>query len=342
MEEIDKHIYDYNFHQLRLLMQYPSKQNHMYQFIQSNPNWLLNIQFDQINFLYFQQWLTNFITANQVNAQFILLHFQIQPYLQTLSNSQDLKIHKAYLIFVHNMLKNQIDKEYFLFQSFFKDLTIEIIRKSLTNQTQDCLEWVTYSFTNIFHDTYEQSYLQLLYDNNIELLDFIFQLLQKTIDDKVYPSLIHNCIPKSYDIKELYSNQNKIGIQLSIKDLQFLMNLELPPLQKFKFYSLITFMGGYNSEIQALFYPKEYKEAIYQMSVQKDDELISVFLRFIANMVHINKTVWEDLKNNVNDLKPIVHFTNVHNMHQQREWATIIIRNLCDCDELREHLQNFQ
>ncbi|CAD8098936.1 unnamed protein product [Paramecium primaurelia] len=342
MEEIDKHIYDYNFHQLRLLMQYPSKQNYMYQFIQSNPNWFLNIQFEQINFLYFQQWLTNFITANQVNAQFILLHFQIQPYKLTLLNSQDLKIHKAYLIFIHNMTKNQIDKQYFLFQSFFTDLNIQIIRKSLTTQTQECLEWVTYSFVNIFHETYQQSYLQLLYDNNIELLDFIFQLLQKTIDDKVYPSLIHNYIPKSYDIKELYSNQNKIGIQLSVPDLQFIMNSDFPLIQKFKFYSLITFMGGYNSEIQALFYPKEFREALYQLSKQQEDELISIFLRFIANMVHINKTVWEELKNNLNSLKPIIHFTNVHNIHQQREWATLIIRNLCDCDELRDFLQNYK
>lgn len=43
-------------------------------------------------------------------------------------------------------------------------------------------------------------------------------------------------------------------------------------------------------------------------------------------MVHINKTVWEELKNNCiiilqiyyleNSLKPIIHFTNVHNIHQ--------------------------
>lgn len=56
---------------------------------------------------------------------------------------------------------------------------------------------------------------------------------------------------------------NRIGIQLSVPDLQFIMNSDFPLIQKFKFYSLITFMGGYNSEIQALFYPKEFREALY-------------------------------------------------------------------------------
>lgn len=67
-------------------------------------------------------------------------------------------------------------------------------------------------------------------------------------------------------------------------------------------------------------------------------------------MVHINKTVWEELKNNcifyikilVTSLDPIIHFTNVNNLHQQREWATLIIRNLCDCEELRDYLQNYK
>ncbi|CAD8070736.1 unnamed protein product [Paramecium sonneborni] len=342
MELIEEHISNNNFHQLRLLMQYPTKQNHMFQFIQTNPTWLLNIPFDQINFLYFQQWLTNFITANQNNAQFILHNFQIQIYKQILLDSKDLKIHKAYLIFIHNMLKNTIDKQYFLFQSFFKDLTIFIINQSLTSQNPEILEWLTYCFVNIFHETYQQSYLQLLYHNDMQLFDFIFQLLQKTIDDKVYPSLIHNYLPISQDIQSLYSNHNKIGIQLSIQDLQFLIHSDLPPLHKFKFYSLITFMGGYNPQIQTLFYPQQFKESLSQVATQQNDELISIFLRFIANMVHINKTVWEELKNNLTSLDPIIHFTNVNNSHQQREWATLIIRNLCDCEELRDYLQNYK
>jgi len=76
-----------------------------------------------------------------------------------------------------------------------------------STQIEEHFEWATYIMIAIFNHNLENSYLKYL-TLTTPLVEYLFQIFSKTIDDKVYPTLIRNINPPNSDINELYNKNN--------------------------------------------------------------------------------------------------------------------------------------
>lgn len=97
--------------------------------------------------------------------------------------------------------------------------------------------------------------------------------------------------------------------------------------------SLHRLNQGINTDVPLIHQKKFYQKFLKQ---EVCTEMFSTILRFLSNMVHINREAQNYLLNK-KYLVPCLSFTGMNEIDLiSREWTVILVRNLCESNQLAQ------
>lgn len=201
----------------------------------------------------------------------------------------------------------------------------------------------------------------------LHLLEYIFHLLQKTVEYKIHYSVIREIEVTSLDKDDFYSaskSKDKVGIRIGIDDFHYIKQsleksiddfMSLPGTTEssdhlvyihilIKLLIPISFIGGYNAQVQKVLVPEtlgklakliEFIHANYyrpKVPVHKEAVycLNTNIVRLVGNLVHVNKEAQDYLM--ANDMvAPLLKYTLPDgNNPLSRESSIVFIRYMSE------------
>lgn len=210
-------------------------------------------------------------------------------------------------------------------------------------------------------------------------LQYLGMWLQKTVEDKVYYSTVVEIEAKSIENDEFYrdtKNPHLSGIKIRLSDLNYIINLYISSVDHFvnkleistestehvhlihlliNILVPVSFLGGYNRQIQALLFPGTLHSTsllIHHLKTQyytgkvvvNKDALFGIntnIMRLASNIVHVNKEARDYLMDN-QMIERYLYFTRPDDANPlSREASIVFLRYMAEADpKIAEYIHN--
>lgn len=201
-------------------------------------------------------------------------------------------------------------------------------------------------------------------------LEYLFTLLQNTVDKKIHYSVILEIETTFLDTDDFYASNKQphlAGLRITMADTLFILTLYQDAVDAFMLsppspasshrllliHSLIkllvpvSFLGGYNQQAQLLFFPatldrtarlldfvaRLYNAPKVPLLEEAAFELNTNCLRVIGNIIHVNKPAQDYLLDN-ELLKPLLKYLGPDKMNPlSREASIVLIKYLTESNQ---------